>query len=99
MAGVGTRASSRRSSWSERQERTAPIFEKPAAAGHANLARDFCNKIGTGALRTGLRDLGYVEGKYIVIEFRFAERIELLLATYACSGRKPRMMRNSWSGL
>jgi ABC-type uncharacterized transport system substrate-binding protein len=30
------------------------------------------------ALRTGLRDLGYVEGKNIVFEFRFAERIELL---------------------
>src|SRR5438128_512630 len=30
------------------------------------------------ALRTGLRDLGYVEGKNIVIEFRVAERIELL---------------------
>ena len=30
------------------------------------------------ALRTGLRDLGYVEGKNIVIEFRRAERIELL---------------------
>jgi putative ABC transport system substrate-binding protein len=30
------------------------------------------------ALRTGLRDLGYVEGKNIVIEFRFTERIELL---------------------
>lgn len=30
------------------------------------------------ALRTGLRQLGYVEGKNITIEFRFAERIEVL---------------------
>jgi putative tryptophan/tyrosine transport system substrate-binding protein len=30
------------------------------------------------ALRTGLRDLGYVEGKNIVIEFRWTERIDQL---------------------
>src|SRR3977135_281296 len=31
-----------------------------------------------GALRTGLRDLGYVEGKNIVIEFRRAETVDQL---------------------
>src|SRR5438876_4775646 len=36
------------------------------------------------ALRTGLRDLGYVEGKNIVIEFRVAERIELLQELEQC---------------
>jgi putative ABC transport system substrate-binding protein len=30
------------------------------------------------ALRTGLRDLGHVEGRNIAIEFRFAERVEQL---------------------
>jgi putative ABC transport system substrate-binding protein len=30
------------------------------------------------ALQAGLRDLGYVEGKNIVIEFRWAEKVEQL---------------------
>jgi len=40
-----------------------------SAAASANRA---------AALRAGLRDLGYVEGKNIAIEFRFAERFEQL---------------------
>jgi ABC-type uncharacterized transport system substrate-binding protein len=35
------------------------------------------------ALRTGLRDLGYVEGRNIIIEFRWTERIERLSALAA----------------
>src|ERR1700736_3654205 len=30
------------------------------------------------ALRTGLRDLGWIEGKNIVIEFRWAEKVDQL---------------------
>src|SRR3954452_338997 len=35
------------------------------------------------ALRAGLRDLGYVEGRNIIIEFRWTERIERLSALAA----------------
>ena len=36
---------SRRSQWSERQQRAAAQFKKTVAAAYANLFGDFCNKI------------------------------------------------------
>jgi putative tryptophan/tyrosine transport system substrate-binding protein len=65
---------------------TAVAWPLAARAQSAKIARIGYLGFGTAAgyaprveaLRTGLRDLGYVEGKNIVIEFRFTERIELL---------------------
>src|SRR5579872_6532164 len=39
--------------------------------GPASLSR-------TEALRVGLREFGYVDGKNVVLEFRFAEKLEQL---------------------
>lgn len=41
------------------------------------------------ALRAGLRDLGWVEGKNIVIEFRWAEKVDELPALAAALVRLP----------
>jgi putative ABC transport system substrate-binding protein len=57
-----------------------------ARAQQANVARIGFLDLGVAstrliwveALRAGLRDLGYVEGRNIVIEFRWAERVEQL---------------------
>ena len=65
---------------------TAAAWPLSARAQHANIARigflhlapasAYAKRI--EALRTGLRELGYFEGKNIVIEFRSAERVDQL---------------------
>jgi ABC-type uncharacterized transport system substrate-binding protein len=51
---------------------------KVARIGHLDLGPASARASRIEALRAGLRDLGYVEGKNIVIEFRWAERVEQL---------------------
>jgi ABC-type uncharacterized transport system substrate-binding protein len=51
---------------------------KVARIGFLNLAPASAWSRRVEALRAGLRDLGYVEGKDIVIEFRWAETVEQL---------------------
>jgi ABC-type uncharacterized transport system substrate-binding protein len=51
---------------------------KVARIGHLDLGPASARASRVEALRAGLRDLGYVEGKDIVIEFRWAETVEQL---------------------
>jgi putative ABC transport system substrate-binding protein len=51
---------------------------KVARIGHLDLGPASARVSRVEALRAGLRDLGYVEGKDIVIEFRWAETVEQL---------------------
>ena len=50
----------------------------PPRIGYLRFASATASVRRVAALRAGLRDLGYVEGKNIVIEFRWAERFEQL---------------------
>jgi putative tryptophan/tyrosine transport system substrate-binding protein len=51
---------------------------KAARIGFLGLGPASAFAIWVEALRAGLRDLGYVEGKNVVIEFRWAERVDQL---------------------
>jgi putative ABC transport system substrate-binding protein len=51
---------------------------KVARIGHLDLGPASARASRVEALRAGLRDLGHVEGKDIVIEFRWAETVEQL---------------------
>jgi putative tryptophan/tyrosine transport system substrate-binding protein len=51
---------------------------KVARIGHLDLGPASARASRVEALRVGLRDLGYVEGKNIVIEFRWADGIQQL---------------------
>jgi putative ABC transport system substrate-binding protein len=52
--------------------------EKIAIIGYLDVGPASARVDRVEALRAGLRDLGYVEGKNIAIEFRWAERVEQL---------------------
>src|SRR5262245_16390207 len=51
---------------------------KVARIGHLDLGPASARASRVEALRAGLRDLGYVEGKNIVIEFRWADEVQQL---------------------
>ena len=51
---------------------------KVARIGHLDLGPASARSSRVEALRAGLRDLGYIEGKNIVIEFRWADRAQQL---------------------
>jgi putative tryptophan/tyrosine transport system substrate-binding protein len=51
--------------------------------GYLDLGPASARTLQVEAFRTGLRDLGYVEGKNIVIEFRWAERVDQMPALAA----------------
>src|SRR5882672_4952982 len=53
--------------------RVALAQQKVARIGFLGLVSPSSHASRTSALRAGLRDLGYVEGKNLVIEFRWAE--------------------------
>jgi putative ABC transport system substrate-binding protein len=52
--------------------------EKFARIGHLDLGPASARESRVAVLRTGLRDLGWVEGKNIIIEFRWADGIHQL---------------------
>ena len=65
------------------------ISQKVARIGFLGLGPASAWSDRLGALRAGLRDLGYVEGKNILIEFRWADRIEQVAAPALQAARLP----------
>ena len=74
---------------------------KAARIGHLDLGPASARASRVEALRAGLRDLGWVEGKNIVIEFRWADTVQQLpeLAAERGSWKLPAALRDWFGGV
>ena len=62
---------------------------KVARIGYLGLGPASARTTQVEALRAGLRDLGWVEGKNVIIEFRWADKVDELPALAAALARMP----------
>jgi putative tryptophan/tyrosine transport system substrate-binding protein len=62
---------------------------KVARIGYLGLGPASARTTQVEALRAGLRDLGWVEGKNVIIEFRWADKVDELPALAAAFARMP----------